>query len=785
MGKVSLVDTAAAHTSLIESTCMTNNLERSDALRALLWNNFLISKHTNVQLLWNLRHALPKSIHWLTIPVVGHILSTHVYSMYYCDVQTAAVPDALLQDNGRFFSTDLTDGLKWFLHDSEERMTEQTDMLSFFVIVNQSVPKKLVYMGIVDVSCLCICADLAGIWQISGQVFCHSPIFSYITGNISMGLWAATCFCCVFLAFNRTWDLCLPTKAYIFEGKFMWFWLMLPTIYFIFFTFFERPLLYDPKTFTFLFDPQTNFSKYIDPSFGSSRLLVSNDKYCRRFEFSKAAAILLEEYSGFGRGAAATLAVVRIDRGRRVAGVGRRRRRCRRQQRPTVAAVVDNSDRPSPLSSTTATDRRRCRRQQRPTVAAVVDNSDRPSPLSSTTATDRRRCRRQQRPTVAAVVDNSDRPSPLSSTTATDRRRCRRQQRPTVAAVVDNSDRPSPLSSTTATDRRRCRRQQRPTVAAVVDNSDRPSPLSSTTATDRRRCRRQQRPTVAAVVDNSDRPSPLSSTTATDRRRCRRQQRPTVAAVVDNSDRPSPLSSTTATDRRRCRRQQRPTVAAVVDNSDRPSPLSSTTATDRRRCRRQQRPTVAAVVDNSDRPSPLSSTTATDRRRCRRQQRPTVAAVVDTSDQPSPLSSTRRRRSRSTTATATAATKYANVPHTVNNTVVIISLLSFYPLICGSLAFRVYRNRTSRISMMTKQIIIQSMVICGCHILGCFLYVYTQYFPVPSIFTVISNLAWIGNHGLPGIVYISLNKTIRSHVLVLIGLRRPHTKLHVLPTNTS
>ncbi|EYC42572.1 hypothetical protein Y032_0526g2941 [Ancylostoma ceylanicum] len=33
----------------------------------------------------------------------------------------------------------------------------------------------------------------------------------------------------------------------------------------------------------------------------------------------KAAAILLEEYSGFGR----------------------RRRRCRRQQRPTVAAVVD------------------------------------------------------------------------------------------------------------------------------------------------------------------------------------------------------------------------------------------------------------------------------------------------------------------------------------------------------------------------------------------------------------------------------------------------------------
>ncbi|RCN42130.1 hypothetical protein ANCCAN_11923 [Ancylostoma caninum] len=130
------------------------------------------------------------------------------------------------------------------------------------------------------------------------------------------------------------------------------------------------------------------------------------------------------------------------------------------------------------------------------------------------------------------------------------------------------------------------------------------------------------------------------------------------------------------------------------------------------------------------------------------------------------------------------ADTYANVPHTINNSVVIVSLLAFYPLICGSLAYRLYKNRASRISTMTKQIIIQSMVICGCHIVGCFLYVYTQYFPVPSIFTVISNLAWMGNHGLPGIIYLTLNKTIRSHVLVLVGLRRYYPKLHVLGTNT-
>ncbi|EYB82502.1 hypothetical protein Y032_0358g3405 [Ancylostoma ceylanicum] len=98
-------------------------------------------------------------------------------------------------------------------------------------------PIKVV-LGIVDVTCLLICADLAGIWQITGLVYCHSPIFSYITGNISMGLWSAACFCCVFLAFNRTWDLWLPTRSHIFEGKRLYLWFTLPTAYFTFFAFF-------------------------------------------------------------------------------------------------------------------------------------------------------------------------------------------------------------------------------------------------------------------------------------------------------------------------------------------------------------------------------------------------------------------------------------------------------------------------------------------------------------------------------------------------------------------
>ncbi|EPB78213.1 hypothetical protein ANCCEY_02681 [Ancylostoma ceylanicum] len=60
------------------------------------------------------------------------------------------------------------------------------------IVMNQpplrSMPcfKVMIYMGVVDVACLFICADLAGIWQITGQTYCHSPSFAYISGNLAM-----------------------------------------------------------------------------------------------------------------------------------------------------------------------------------------------------------------------------------------------------------------------------------------------------------------------------------------------------------------------------------------------------------------------------------------------------------------------------------------------------------------------------------------------------------------------------------------------------------------------
>ncbi|KIH45321.1 hypothetical protein ANCDUO_24639, partial [Ancylostoma duodenale] len=68
-------------------------------------------------------------------------------------------------------------------------------------------------MGVFDVLCLFMCADLPGIWQITGQTYCVSPALTYITG-----LWGGTSLTCVILAFNRTFDLLFPHRTYIFDG---------------------------------------------------------------------------------------------------------------------------------------------------------------------------------------------------------------------------------------------------------------------------------------------------------------------------------------------------------------------------------------------------------------------------------------------------------------------------------------------------------------------------------------------------------------------------------------
>ncbi|EYB86093.1 hypothetical protein Y032_0286g1415 [Ancylostoma ceylanicum] len=125
--------------------------------------------------------------------------------------------------------------------------------------------KIMTLMGVVDVLCLFICGDLAGIWQITGQTYCNSPTLAYITGNLSMGLWAVTTLSCVLLAFNRTFDLLFPHKTYIFDGKFFYIWLLFPTAHFIFLSFFERTLIYDPRELMFYFNPHTNVSRHLDP----------------------------------------------------------------------------------------------------------------------------------------------------------------------------------------------------------------------------------------------------------------------------------------------------------------------------------------------------------------------------------------------------------------------------------------------------------------------------------------------------------------------------------------
>lgn len=66
------------------------------------------------------------------------------------------------------------------------------------------------FMGIVDVLCLPIVGLLHGYLGVIGAVFCTTPDLIYITGCVSMGLWACEGMAATLLAVDRCLEIAMP-----------------------------------------------------------------------------------------------------------------------------------------------------------------------------------------------------------------------------------------------------------------------------------------------------------------------------------------------------------------------------------------------------------------------------------------------------------------------------------------------------------------------------------------------------------------------------------------------
>ncbi|CEF69822.1 7TM GPCR, serpentine receptor class t (Srt) family-containing protein [Strongyloides ratti] len=120
-------------------------------------------------------------------------------------------------------------------------------------------------------------------------------------------------------------------------------------------------------------------------------------------------------------------------------------------------------------------------------------------------------------------------------------------------------------------------------------------------------------------------------------------------------------------------------------------------------------------------------------------------------------------------------TDFSNIPHTINNFLIIILLVLDYGTMFLKLSKKSHiRSTSSNVNNVIVKVQIQVFIICFFVFTAALLYVYMQFFIIPPILTVISQILWSFSQGCGGIIYITLNKTIRQAIwnVILDGKKK-------------
>ncbi|KAH7709944.1 Protein SRT-23 [Aphelenchoides avenae] len=117
---------------------------------------------------------------------------------------------------------------------------------------------------------------------------------------------------------------------------------------------------------------------------------------------------------------------------------------------------------------------------------------------------------------------------------------------------------------------------------------------------------------------------------------------------------------------------------------------------------------------------------------------------------------------------------YENFPHSVHNLIVLFALTGIYTVF--SIGFYV-RTRTldptQRSASSQKAvgwIFIQVLLISAFNAIGSAIYAYMQYVHLNEALIIVAQFCWLFAHGLPSVVYLTMNKTVRRKVRQMLSL---------------
>ncbi|PAV88968.1 hypothetical protein WR25_20728 [Diploscapter pachys] len=126
---------------------------------------------------------------------------------------------------------------------------------------------------------------------------------------------------------------------------------------------------------------------------------------------------------------------------------------------------------------------------------------------------------------------------------------------------------------------------------------------------------------------------------------------------------------------------------------------------------------------------------------------------------------------------------YTNMPHTINNFTIVFVTCFLYLFLCIALYLKVKKASTSTSHRSHKSIFIQSTIMCMINLIASIIYVLMQFIPVPGWLIIVAQMTWQGGHGAPAIVYITLNRTIRTGILQLLQVKNSASSSHITPTS--
>ncbi|KAI1700256.1 serpentine type 7TM GPCR chemoreceptor srt domain-containing protein [Ditylenchus destructor] len=111
---------------------------------------------------------------------------------------------------------------------------------------------------------------------------------------------------------------------------------------------------------------------------------------------------------------------------------------------------------------------------------------------------------------------------------------------------------------------------------------------------------------------------------------------------------------------------------------------------------------------------------------------------------------------------------YNNTVHSVHNSFLPVGLITLYLTFCVVLVVKrkYYRNEGRQVR--SKLPFIQLFLITVFNAVGTVIYVYMQYARIDETIIILGSFCWLFAHGMPAVVYLSMNKTIRKECYRLL-----------------